>query len=208
MGVRVYGYRHYDPVTGRWPSRDPIGEAGGLNLYGFVKNSPNDRFDVLGLACHERPKTREVIEGPSLIDIDLEDTEVDGFTVFVGKVRFRWDARVEVCCNCPSGFRWTEGTRTIWDEFDTLADGQRGLFFVTHFTPAGKPPVDLYELVGHLLGSVLRHLLGEGVYGPEESFRTVERMAEESEPEETAFTEFFRDTGARWRGGDPCKKLD
>lgn len=33
-----YGYRYYDPVTGRWPSRDPIGEQGGVNLYGFVGN--------------------------------------------------------------------------------------------------------------------------------------------------------------------------
>jgi integrase/recombinase XerD len=34
--VYDYGYRYYNPTTGRWPSRDPIGEEGGLNLYGFV----------------------------------------------------------------------------------------------------------------------------------------------------------------------------
>jgi len=28
-GLVYYGYRWYDPVTGRWPSRDPIGEKGG-----------------------------------------------------------------------------------------------------------------------------------------------------------------------------------
>jgi len=47
-GVRFYGYRYYDPVSGRWPSRDPIGERGGLNLYGFVYNDPLFWFDVLG----------------------------------------------------------------------------------------------------------------------------------------------------------------
>ena len=26
--VPEYGYRYYDPVTGRWPSRDPLGEPG------------------------------------------------------------------------------------------------------------------------------------------------------------------------------------
>ena len=31
-----YGYRYYDPVTGRWPSRDPIEDNGGVNLYGMV----------------------------------------------------------------------------------------------------------------------------------------------------------------------------
>jgi hypothetical protein len=30
-------------------SRDPIGERGGVNLYGIVGNSPLSRFDVLGL---------------------------------------------------------------------------------------------------------------------------------------------------------------
>jgi len=39
------------PASGRpyWPSRDPIGEEGGLNLYGFVGNSPIGRWDLLGL---------------------------------------------------------------------------------------------------------------------------------------------------------------
>jgi hypothetical protein len=46
--VRYYGYRYYDPVTGRWPSRDPIGERGGINLYGMVKNDTLNAVDVLG----------------------------------------------------------------------------------------------------------------------------------------------------------------
>jgi RHS repeat-associated protein len=44
-----YGYRYYDPVTGRWPSRDPIEERGGVNLYGFVDNSGVNEVDYLGL---------------------------------------------------------------------------------------------------------------------------------------------------------------
>jgi hypothetical protein len=43
-----YGYRFYDPETGRWPSRDPIGENGGVNLYGFVYNAPYTWIDILG----------------------------------------------------------------------------------------------------------------------------------------------------------------
>ena len=26
--IAYYGYRYYDPVTGRWPSRDPMGGKG------------------------------------------------------------------------------------------------------------------------------------------------------------------------------------
>lgn len=48
-GMFFYGFRYYDPVTGRWPSRDPIGENGGLNLYGMVGNDPVNRWDYLGL---------------------------------------------------------------------------------------------------------------------------------------------------------------
>ncbi|MBN8460257.1 MAG: RHS repeat-associated core domain-containing protein [Verrucomicrobia bacterium] len=48
-GLYYYGYRWYDPHTGRWPSRDPIGENGGANLYGFVGNDGVDWVDCLGL---------------------------------------------------------------------------------------------------------------------------------------------------------------
>jgi len=53
-GWFYYGYRYYDPVTGRWPSRDPIGERGGLNLYGFVADNPIDKIDKLGNEPHMR----------------------------------------------------------------------------------------------------------------------------------------------------------
>ena len=47
-GFLYYGYRYYDPSTGRWPSRDPIGELGGNNLYGFTYNAPVGQFDSEG----------------------------------------------------------------------------------------------------------------------------------------------------------------
>ena len=39
-----------------WPSRDPIGERGGVNLYGFNFNAPIARFDDFG---HESREQRE-----------------------------------------------------------------------------------------------------------------------------------------------------
>ena len=39
----------YDPSTGRWFSRDPIGEDGGVNLYAFAGNDSIDYWDALGL---------------------------------------------------------------------------------------------------------------------------------------------------------------
>ena len=48
-GLYYYGYRYYDPVMGRWPSRDPIEENGGINIYNFVGNDGINNWDILGL---------------------------------------------------------------------------------------------------------------------------------------------------------------
>jgi len=45
----LYEYRAYSPGLGRWPDKDPIGERGGSNLYGFVGNDPIRRCDCHGL---------------------------------------------------------------------------------------------------------------------------------------------------------------
>jgi RHS repeat-associated protein len=59
-GLYYYGYRWYDPTTSRWPSRDPIEERGGVNLYGFVGNNGVCNLDILGLIdcwylCKNKP---------------------------------------------------------------------------------------------------------------------------------------------------------
>jgi len=49
LGLQDNRHRYYHPGVGRWLSRDPIGEAGGMNLYGYVGNSPVNWVDPLGL---------------------------------------------------------------------------------------------------------------------------------------------------------------
>ncbi|CAB5154507.1 odd Oz/ten-m homolog 4 [Olavius algarvensis associated proteobacterium Delta 3] len=45
-----FGYRDYDPDTGRWTAKDPIFFAGGdTDLYGYVFNDPISSIDPLGL---------------------------------------------------------------------------------------------------------------------------------------------------------------
>ena len=48
-GWLYYGFRYYVPETGRWASRDPIEEEGGVNLYGFVGNDGVGGVDYLGM---------------------------------------------------------------------------------------------------------------------------------------------------------------
>ena len=40
---------YYDPGVQRWINRDPIGEQGGVNLYGFVANDPASLSDRNGM---------------------------------------------------------------------------------------------------------------------------------------------------------------
>jgi RHS repeat-associated protein len=54
-GFLYYGYRYYDPSTGRWPSRDPIEERGGINLYLLGSNDSVNKVDPLGLDVLPKP---------------------------------------------------------------------------------------------------------------------------------------------------------
>jgi RHS repeat-associated protein len=49
-GLYYYGFRFYDPSLKRWLTEDPRGEAGGINLYRFVLNSPLRYVDPDGWA--------------------------------------------------------------------------------------------------------------------------------------------------------------
>jgi RHS repeat-associated protein len=45
-----FGARDYDPETGRWTTKDPIGFRGGdTNLYAYVRNDPINKTDADGL---------------------------------------------------------------------------------------------------------------------------------------------------------------
>ena len=43
--------RFYDQATGRWTQEDPIGVAGGINLYAYVGNNPVTFSDPFGLCA-------------------------------------------------------------------------------------------------------------------------------------------------------------
>ncbi len=93
--VCYYGLRYYSPALGKWPNRDPIGEMGGYNLYGFVGNDGINAWDKLGLM--------------SLIPIDLVIDIAEGLTNEEGG----W----------PGGFRslgdWLAGNPPAREHYDS-----------------------------------------------------------------------------------------
>ena len=78
-GLLHYELRPYVPGIGRWLTRDPIGEQGGLNLYAMVANNPVRFVDPLGLQFETGPIPPEIFfdepfndppgpQGPSFFD--------------------------------------------------------------------------------------------------------------------------------------------
>jgi RHS repeat-associated protein len=49
-GLGYWGYRWYDTRTGQWITRDPLAEAGGINLYAYCGANPVNGSDPFGLA--------------------------------------------------------------------------------------------------------------------------------------------------------------
>ncbi len=48
-GLQYRRHRYYDPGSGQFTQEDPIGLAGGLNLYGFANGDPVSYGDPFGL---------------------------------------------------------------------------------------------------------------------------------------------------------------
>jgi RHS repeat-associated protein len=59
-----YGYRDYEPGTGRWVARDPILFEGDLNLYVYVGNGPATYIDPSGLTWIYQQSTGRIYHQP------------------------------------------------------------------------------------------------------------------------------------------------
>jgi RHS repeat-associated protein len=73
-GLYYYRARYYDPMEGRFISKDPSGLTGGINLYVYAKSNPVNYADPLGL----RPLSdcEKKILGPYIPRIDLDNADL------------------------------------------------------------------------------------------------------------------------------------
>lgn len=58
-GLNNYGYRSYDSCSGKWTTRDPLEEEGGINLYQAMGNNSENWIDPNGFEKHKitKPET-------------------------------------------------------------------------------------------------------------------------------------------------------
>jgi RHS repeat-associated protein len=71
-GLYFMRARYYDPQTGRFVSQDPIGFAGGLNLYAYGRNAPTNFGDPFGLRPYvDKYRTVQAAAIRALADVYL-----------------------------------------------------------------------------------------------------------------------------------------
>ena len=76
-GFYYYGYRFYAPTWQRWISRDPIGENGGFNLYGFVLSNSISYVDTDGRFVKHVSRTFPVVLPRAVRAVVIECPECD-----------------------------------------------------------------------------------------------------------------------------------
>ncbi|HEY7866866.1 MAG TPA: RHS repeat-associated core domain-containing protein, partial [Psychromonas sp.] len=115
--MAYYGFRYYDPVTGRWPSRDPIREAGGLNLYQFSLNTPINYIDTDGRVVYVvgvgalfivAVVQTAVIAGAVFLTYEAAEKHVEQERMKKRKCQRKYDKYKTTCASdrsCPGGLK-------------------------------------------------------------------------------------------------------
>ena len=161
-GLTNFRARWYDPGTGRWLSRDPVGLTGGINLYAFCQLDPMNNGDALGW-CPKRPtRTRRVSYGSGriaavigiLYDISLViDSEGNVGIAVTGGIGFGMDVGVGIPGTSVSG---SDGR--IYDQGGFGVEGHVGIVGGISFDPTASNSGGV--VTGWEIGNI-----GGGVYG-------------------------------------------
>ena len=89
-GLTNFRARWYDPATGRWLSKDPIGLSGGLNLYAFCCNNPMNVIDPSG-RCPDDDWMDWIHTGLDIIGIFDPTPAADGINAIIYVIEGSWN---------------------------------------------------------------------------------------------------------------------
>jgi RHS repeat-associated protein len=150
-GLGYWGYRHYSPKLGRWVTRDPIGEQGGLNLLRYAANKPAIASDPRGLAATTQTEIIAAVlngtltpeEAAYLLHLTVAATEAlvraAAITAAIAAVTTATDAIIdqikksEKCCNCS---KHVKGMLAAYAILATPAGHWKVLVWPDHMTAA------------------------------------------------------------------------
>jgi RHS repeat-associated protein len=123
IGINYYGYRFYAASLGRWMTRDPLGETGGMNLYGFVGNGPMNAVDPWGLAYYNIEESTAFWEQYAVNGLEqggligsskgIIGASMNAFIEFWGAQAIANNSRIAGNADCSTGQRLWAGTKVI-----------------------------------------------------------------------------------------------
>lgn len=154
-GLCYTRFRYFDPEVARWCSPDPLGIAGGINLYGF-EGSPTNSVDPYGLMsdCPKRalhpnqitrgmeidPKKVNVYRGGSELNVEPKHIKIDQST---GLVKTTHGLSLDVDAKSMDRFGGAHRIESIPPELKIIQRGGR----LEHFEIVPREPMspDKYQ---------------------------------------------------------------
>ncbi len=113
-GLYYFGYRVYDPQTGQWLSREPLGESESVNLYALTGNDPLNYVDVQGL------RKKEIVS-------------TDAKNRFRKNAKGEWEVRI---VTVETGF-WDNRRDYVREEWQPVSRNRLRLLGYAEFTENG-----------------------------------------------------------------------
>jgi len=160
-GLLYMRNRYYDPQTGQFTQQDPIGIAGGLNLYGFAGGDPVNFSDPFGL-CPEGKRLEDgtcpgglsVAEWNAVVDAIDNNMSAEAGTAVRGKLE-AGDIR-----GAQGGTKLDNGQVLDYDAA-AVTDFNTEVIYVNRFTSSGASAFaystpDLAFVLAHEYGHVLQ----------------------------------------------------
>ncbi len=128
-----YGFRYYIPTLGRWPSKDPIAEDGGVNLYEAVGNNPVNYVDLFGnktldetdCACADPTPDSSICKIHKGVVLKRAGSLWDAECVCDCAGDSDWDNRVRGCLECAE--KNNVDRDNAHDECYKIADSEFGV---------------------------------------------------------------------------------